>query len=167
MVNMKEQLLFRFHKGGLAESMETVIPINCLADIAVALKEKGWPEGEIKVEYYCVDNRIGWTTYVVTLDGDAVGFTNGKVENMNAPVATPLFDGGLEVEAEKARIEAIAKEATRALFNKYQIGQFVPAGQYDDEQSAYFDDAAEKEFAQLLLPFIKKASGMTNANASS
>lgn len=33
----------------------------------------------IKVEPYCYDDRTGWKTYLVTVDGQAVGFTDGPL----------------------------------------------------------------------------------------
>ena len=35
--------------------------------------------GVLKVEPYLFDKRIGWDTYIVTLDGNAIGFTNGPL----------------------------------------------------------------------------------------
>jgi hypothetical protein len=35
---------------------------------------------DVEVKYYAEDMRIGWpTTYIVTIKGNAVGFTNGPV----------------------------------------------------------------------------------------
>jgi len=33
--------------------------------------------GQVNVKPYCYDDRTGWKTYLVTVDGQAVGFTDG------------------------------------------------------------------------------------------
>ena len=37
----------------------------------------GVRSNRIEVKPYCYDERIGWTTHIVTIDGQAVGFTDG------------------------------------------------------------------------------------------
>ncbi len=75
---------FRFHRGALAESMATVTTVadkEALCNIIRAAW--GYPafgDGQIEVSPYGYDNRIQWNTYVVTLDGKAIGFTDGPVE---------------------------------------------------------------------------------------
>jgi hypothetical protein len=39
--------------------------------------------GEIEVKPYTYDERIGWDTYIVTVDGAAVGFTDGAIDAPN------------------------------------------------------------------------------------
>ena len=35
---------------------------------------------DIEVDFYCHDTRAGWqNTFIVLIDGDAVGFTDGRV----------------------------------------------------------------------------------------
>jgi hypothetical protein len=71
------KIKFREHRGTLAEAMETVIEVDAsLAALASLLKVK--PK-QVKVEKYMYDDRIGWDTHIVTVDGEAVGFTNGPV----------------------------------------------------------------------------------------
>ena len=69
---------YRDHRGGLAESMETVQKMHNLSDIQTHLEPLFGP-GEITVDEYCQDNRIGWDTHIVCHDGRAVGFTDGPV----------------------------------------------------------------------------------------
>lgn len=69
---------FRFHRGTLAEAMQTVVEIDpTIAALAVLLGVKN-PK-LILVEHYCYDSRIGWDTYIVTVDRKAVGFTDSPV----------------------------------------------------------------------------------------
>ncbi len=71
------KIKFREHRGTLAEAMETVVELEpTLAAVALHLKVK--PK-QVQVKKYTYDDRIGWDTYIVTVDGDAVGFTNGPV----------------------------------------------------------------------------------------
>lgn len=67
---------YRDHRGGLDESMQTVREIEPTIDaLAVTLKV---PPSTITVEKYGgYDNRIGWDTYIVCVNGSARGFTDG------------------------------------------------------------------------------------------
>jgi hypothetical protein len=70
---------YRHHRGGLKESMETVCDIEpTIEALAVLLKS---PPSKITVEKYGeYDERIGWDTHIVCVDGRPVGFTNAFVE---------------------------------------------------------------------------------------
>jgi hypothetical protein len=83
---------FREHRGGLAESMQTVVEVedfNALLDHLHKLAEPWQPNvppmnaDTVHVEPYGgVDERIGWDTYIVTLKGYGVlGFTDGSFKN--------------------------------------------------------------------------------------
>jgi hypothetical protein len=84
---------FREHRGGLAESMETMVYMTTMAELKAHCRQKLWnfdvPENnlrfdEIKVEPYGThcwpDERIGWLeTWIVTMPGYGVlGFTDGE-----------------------------------------------------------------------------------------
>lgn len=60
--------------------METTITIEGIADLSLALSNAGYPVGAISVKPYGFDSRIGWDTHMVTIDGNAVGFTDGPLE---------------------------------------------------------------------------------------
>ena len=75
---------YRPQRGSLAESMAEVVEIepNLRAlRLAVVEKYSGilfWLDyNKIEVTPYCYDDRIGWRTHVVRIDGQAVGFTDG------------------------------------------------------------------------------------------
>lgn len=70
---------FRHHRGDLAASMETTVEVGTLDDLAVELQRAGWSSGAIEVAPYGYDDRIGWDTHIVTVDGAAVGFTDGPM----------------------------------------------------------------------------------------
>lgn len=86
-----EPLKFREHRGGLAESMATVIEVPDRAALVAHVKKMLAPfyfggdiEAGLNVEPYgcsglpLLDLRIGWQTYIVTLKGYGVlGFTDG------------------------------------------------------------------------------------------
>lgn len=80
--------LFRYHKGGLAESMKTVKGFNSkeglIADIQKGLDRFGGHEldaSNIEVKSYGFDSRIGWDTHMVFIEGyGPIGFTNGPIE---------------------------------------------------------------------------------------
>jgi hypothetical protein len=76
-------ILFRKHRGSLAEAMETVIEVNSIEDIYnnSDLPECGIDCEGIKLEPYTYDSRIGWDTYAVIKKGHGIiGFTNGDFE---------------------------------------------------------------------------------------
>ena len=80
-------ILFRPQRGSLYDALENVREVENLQDIIDETTEMLSHYGlspkpdEFHVEYYCEDARIGWTTYVITLDNyGVVGFTNGMIE---------------------------------------------------------------------------------------
>jgi len=80
-------VLFRPHRGSLADAMAEVREINSFQDIidetTESLSHYGLsPKKEgFHIEYYSEDERIGWSTYIVFLDNYGVlGFTNGMIE---------------------------------------------------------------------------------------
>jgi hypothetical protein len=66
---------YRPQRGSYAESMaEIVIVPDSLRAFAAELKTS---VERLEVKPYCYDDRNGWKTYIVTVDGQAVGFTDG------------------------------------------------------------------------------------------
>lgn len=82
---------YRDHKGGFAESLETVIEINSFQELLAHLNKFYKPFGkeaeEIKFTHVGKDERIGWDTYYVLLrlmgeeNFSVVGMSDGKLEN--------------------------------------------------------------------------------------
>jgi hypothetical protein len=77
---------FREHRGGLSESMATVIDVAdrraLVAYVARQLEPFYFTPAEVDaglaVEPYMYDSRIGWDTHIVTLKRYGVlGFTDG------------------------------------------------------------------------------------------
>jgi hypothetical protein len=68
---------FRGHRGTLDEAMKTVVELE--PTLAALTAHLGAKPKQVKVEKYMYDDRIGWDTHIVTVDGEAVGFTNGPV----------------------------------------------------------------------------------------
>ena len=71
--------LFRFHRGGLAESLQTTRIVKSVRDLRLAIEYSldEWPttNKEFNVEIFpypsmhqCFDARIGWYTHMVTAD---------------------------------------------------------------------------------------------------
>jgi hypothetical protein len=80
-------VLFRPHRGSLAEAMYEVKEIDSFQEIIDEITEDLWHYGlypkpeEFHIEYYSEDERIGWSTYIVTLDNyGVIGFTNGNFD---------------------------------------------------------------------------------------
>ncbi len=86
----QKKLLFRPHRGGLAEAMAEVkeLPATKAALLAYIKAEwAGWANlTDVQIRYYAEDTRINWNTWIVVgifsdLDEKpVVGFTNGNVE---------------------------------------------------------------------------------------
>lgn len=77
--------LFRWHRGGLSESMATATPCTSLVALVSILRQRPKYErlttDRVGVEFYARDERIGWASHIVTVDGNAVGFTNGPLQD--------------------------------------------------------------------------------------
>lgn len=86
----------RAHRALLEDAMKTVEEIeptkyavlNYFAwerlesgvdEVTLFLKTYGTDDIEVKPYYY--DSRIGWDTHIVTLKGDAIGFTDGPLKD--------------------------------------------------------------------------------------
>lgn len=74
---------FRFHRGTLKESLQTVVEIGSRAELAERIgRELGRdvsPES-LKIQAYGFDNRIGWDGYMVSVEGWGVaGFIDGPL----------------------------------------------------------------------------------------
>jgi hypothetical protein len=74
---------YRRHRGGLGESMDTVILVGDHADLCRVIADdfawSGEKMGRVTVERYGFDARIGWDTHLVCVDGAAVGYTDGPL----------------------------------------------------------------------------------------
>jgi hypothetical protein len=87
---------FRYHRGSLKDSMETVIEVkdkndlldqilSNYADTSFPLDRKDIKNFTIQ-PYGGIDKRIGWNTYIVEIDAcppwgrHVAGFTNGPLE---------------------------------------------------------------------------------------
>ena len=80
---------YRPHRSLLADSMRKVIEVNDLAQLVRHMRREvaSWyPKDELptedntKIEPYGRDDRIGWDTYIVLVDGKAWGFTDGPLK---------------------------------------------------------------------------------------
>ena len=81
--------LYRPHRELLDESMADVVSVNSLEHLVEVMREsviQWYPVNKlptlanIRIEPYGFDKRIGWDTHIVTIDGEAWGFTNGPLE---------------------------------------------------------------------------------------
>jgi hypothetical protein len=74
---------FRSQRGSLEESLRTTVEIADRAALVAHLRRTLAPMPvhgrDVAVRYYTFDERIGWPTYLVTVEKKAVGFTDGKI----------------------------------------------------------------------------------------
>lgn len=82
---------FRFHRGGLADSMETVITLNSKEELlkeVIAFYGDTLPPGTVTMDKliigeYVYDQRVGWDTHIVIVQGiGPVGFTDSPVDSI-------------------------------------------------------------------------------------
>ena len=73
------KILFREHRGLLEDSMKTCREVSDLSNLTDVVNDL-YGQGEVTVQSYVYDNRIGWDTQMVCLKGNAVGFTSGVFE---------------------------------------------------------------------------------------
>lgn len=68
--------IFRWQRGGFAESMSTAVNFSGRAELEVIVG------GPVKMrDLGVLDSRNGWDTWIVlNSDGDAIGFTNGDCD---------------------------------------------------------------------------------------
>jgi hypothetical protein len=67
---------YREHRGSLADSMETVIEVKSLRDLATKMNYKG----VLSCKEYSQDHRIGWDTWLICEDGFPIGMSNGELK---------------------------------------------------------------------------------------
>lgn len=82
---------YRPHRGMLADAMAEVAELAPDRDVLVAhmrAEVSNWyPQDEmptrenVEVKPYGFDQRIGWDTHIVTVKGNAWGFTDGPLKN--------------------------------------------------------------------------------------
>ena len=59
--------------------MRECVELSDMAFLKLYLRSMGYPDGVVLVEKYGgFDERIGWNTHLVTIDGNAIGFTDEK-----------------------------------------------------------------------------------------
>jgi hypothetical protein len=74
---------YRRQRGSLRDSMATMIEIEpTIGALAFVLEA---PPSAIAVEPYIYDKRTDWDTYLVCVEGMAVGYTNAFVEPFKKP----------------------------------------------------------------------------------
>lgn len=61
-------MLFRFHRGGLAESMKTAVEVKTLQELRNIIEKELQTEliADLEFKYVGFDNRVNWNTYYVT-----------------------------------------------------------------------------------------------------
>lgn len=74
--NNNTPILFRQHRQLLEDSIATVREIKDFAELEALVHENYESTGIVDVKWYAGDDRINWDTYLVTLEGCAVGYTN-------------------------------------------------------------------------------------------
>ena len=75
---------YRDHRGGFMDSMATVRELADRAALMAHLRDayRGVlqvTEAALEVIPYCYDYRNGWQTYLITLHGQGVGYTDGPI----------------------------------------------------------------------------------------
>lgn len=78
--NKTKGILFRFHSGeSVFESIKHCFNIRDGKELANVIRARGFEFKELIVKPYAYDSRINWLTYLVVIDGSAIGYTNQSV----------------------------------------------------------------------------------------
>ena len=90
------KIKFRHVRGSLYDSMQTVVELEAtksslfnylskfLSDNFLSKctsTEHTFTKDSIELEYECKDERNGWDTYLISVNGCAVGYTDGIVDD--------------------------------------------------------------------------------------
>ena len=84
---------YRPHRGSLAAAMAEVVEVQDFVGLVNHMRSEVvsyYPSHRLptiettEVKPYAYDSRIGWDTYMVTVDGQAWGFTNGPLAKPGA-----------------------------------------------------------------------------------
>ena len=76
-------MLFRYHRGGLAESMSTVCEVATWSDIIDKLDCYDIDIKSLKCEFYSHDDRIDWDVHCICDKNGLKAWTNGMMESAN------------------------------------------------------------------------------------
>lgn len=72
-------MLFRHHRSTIECSMKTVVDLQATKEAIASYLNID--KTKIEVKKYGYDTRNKWDTYIVTVDGQAVGMTNGPIKD--------------------------------------------------------------------------------------
>lgn len=100
---MSAPLLFRFHRGGFKESMETVVEIKSYHDFIVLIYES-WDVCPLffSIKNYVYDPRIDWDTHIVCISFEIDGeLINGVVGYFNREPEWDKLEGAVNEEEDK------------------------------------------------------------------
>lgn len=79
-----EKRLFRFQSGDTVfESVKKAFEITDFASLENIVRAREFQFEELTVSPYAYDDRIGWLTYLVCIDGKAIGYTNHSLETID------------------------------------------------------------------------------------
>lgn len=79
---LETPLLYRENRGSLSESMATTIQYFSVFELKEHLIKLhiadriSAPPLKLECKYYGYDSRIGWSSYLISMNGYPVGFTN-------------------------------------------------------------------------------------------
>lgn len=124
----------REHRGSFDESMATVQPVATMRDLIARISRDLAPFGvkvsaeNVHVEPYTFDHRVGWDTYLVTVDGYGVwGMTDGA----------PAKSLTIEERADKI-VSAIQREIVTVQFRENLIDALKAAVAAESEVPAAY-----------------------------
>jgi hypothetical protein len=71
-------ITFRPMRGSLNNALDEKIEVETIEDLAKHLETE---TNKIKIEPYCFDDRIEWSTYIVLVNKYPAGFTDGNFKH--------------------------------------------------------------------------------------
>lgn len=138
---------FRHHRGSLSASMETVVEVAGIAELVGALHAAGWEPGKIEIMPYGFDDRIGWDTYIVTVDGAAAGFTDGR---------WPSSDRCCTMSNDELQVAlAVARAKAQSLGSQHSYWDLIADAEAHLQGRPSQAILSRNEVEQLLTPLVK------------
>lgn len=101
-----EKRLFRFHSGETVfESIKKAFEVTDFASLEKIVRAREFQYNELTITPYAYDSRIDWLTYLVCIDGKAIGYTNHSLETVDqSKLPKPYVDVQYYQTMETARI---------------------------------------------------------------
>lgn len=150
-----EKRLFRFHSGETVhESVARAMEVTDIESVKTLIRARGLPFETVTVEPYAYDDRIEWLTYLVCIDGKAVGYTNHSLIDeiqVNLRTANPELRLAQFLDVESHAYQIFQKQVV-----EYQKEHYLPMQMYMGDFKLCNDALEVNGNLLLTTPLLNK-----------